>query len=166
MEKLFNVLSKYIVFIFCFVFISGFSQEGSKKVVLFYSTDCPICINYINKINSIDSICRAKNIEFLIVLPKNYNKKDAKRFNKKYKQNFDFWFDKQNQLVEKYRAHITPEVFYILNDSIRYSGAIDNWYMDIGKRRSIITENYLLDAINLMSYKYQKIKAVGCFINK
>lgn len=166
MEKLFNGLSKYIVFIFCFVFLSGFPQEGSKKVVLFFSTDCPICINYINKINIIDSVCKVKNIDFLIILPKDFNKKDAKKFNKKYKQKFNFQFDKQNQLVQKYKAQITPEVFYIMNDSIKYSGAIDNWYIDIGKRRSIITENYLLDAINLMSYKYQKIKAVGCFINK
>jgi hypothetical protein len=50
-----------------------------------------------------------------------------------------------------------------------YSGKIDNWFEDIGKRRTIITEFYLQDALNSVirhrEPAIKETKPVGCFID-
>ena len=77
--------------------------------------------------------------------------------------------DTKSLMAKKLGATITPEVFLLGKTGvIRYSGRIDNWAFDLGKKRSVITEHNLIDAIEAVlqnkSVKIKKAKAVGCFI--
>lgn len=164
--------SNGILFILLLVANFAFGQNNKWQVSLFFSTDCPICIQYTNKIKQIDSLCRANEIGFQLILPKGFTKNDAKKFNKKYHTNFLFKLDSKNELVKRLEAEITPEVFLenTLTRQVVYRGAIDDWFADVGKRRITTTAFYLLNAIQeslrgqLVSVP--KTKAVGCIINQ
>lgn len=55
-------------------------------------------------------------------------------------------------MLAKYlKATTTPEVFVLNNKGeVVYSGAIDNWAIDLGEKRQVITEFYLKDALNAL----------------
>jgi hypothetical protein len=68
------------------------------------------------------------------------------------------------------QATITPEVF-VMNQKkeIVYSGRIDNWAYELGKKRTVITEHDLANVLENLNkgivVKPYQTKAVGCFIN-
>jgi hypothetical protein len=51
-----------------------------------------------------------------------------------------------------------------------YRGAIDNWAVDLGQSRPVITENYLSDVLHSIAQgrdvPVRETKAVGCFIER
>lgn len=92
-----------------------------------------------------------------------------------YKREYDLHFplalDVGGQLSSKLKAKVTPEVF-LMDDKGRvlYEGAIDNWFYQPGRRRTVTTQHYLIDAIeNSIAGKSVKVKrteAIGCPIVK
>ena len=72
-------------------------------------------------------------------------------------------------IAEIFKATITPEVFVVdSSNRVWYSGAIDNWSFDTGKKRQFATEHYLKDALkalrNGQKPAVSETKAVGCYI--
>jgi hypothetical protein len=49
-----------------------------------------------------------------------------------------------------------------------YSGAIDNWAVDLGQKRQVITEFYVRDVLQALIHQqtipYAKTQAIGCFL--
>ncbi|MBX2914872.1 MAG: hypothetical protein KF856_06320 [Cyclobacteriaceae bacterium] len=79
--------------------------------------------------------------------------------------------DKSHRITKKLAATITPEVFLLSgSEEVLYSGAIDNWFFELGRYRPEITEHYLLDAItatlNQTTPAVTKTTAIGCFIQQ
>jgi hypothetical protein len=73
-------------------------------------------------------------------------------------------------LTKALKATVTPEAVVIDNNKNRiYSGKIDNRFEDIGKRRTIITEQYLQDAIDAILHNklpaIERTEPVGCILN-
>ncbi|MBP8250143.1 MAG: hypothetical protein KAX72_08570, partial [Chitinophagales bacterium] len=78
-------------------------------------------------------------------------------------------FDEQSSLVNQLQASITPESFIVDNKGkVVYSGAIDNWAVDLGQKRQVITEFYVRDVLYALlsgsKIPYHKTTAVGCYI--
>jgi hypothetical protein len=104
------------------------------------------------------------------VIPGNdFRPEEVRSFKKKYRISFPVYMDKQGKLAGYFKAQITPEVFVIDNsEQLRYTGRIDNWAYELGKKRSVITAHDLKDALSALvinkPIRVTKTKAIGCFI--
>jgi thiol-disulfide isomerase/thioredoxin len=141
--------------------------EHKTYVIIFLGTDCPISQKYVSRIQSLKKSYEGK-IEIIGVFPSTYSVKQVLEFKKEYGVSLKLFIDDQMLLVEKLKATVTPEVFLISENDLVYSGAIDNWFYDLGKYRTETTENYLQNAIDsLLQGKTPAIKkteAIGCVI--
>ena len=148
------------------------AQNSVATVYIFLSPQCPICKKQTIYLKELYQNYAIRNIRFKgIFPPKMASKKDIEDFRKKFEIPFELELDKKNTLSNKFSATVTPQVFF--TDSLHqviYSGAINNWFPDVGTHRQVITENYLGDAIdnylNGLTINTRVTKPVGCFIVK
>ncbi|TAE86244.1 MAG: alkyl hydroperoxide reductase [Bacteroidetes bacterium] len=139
-------------------------------VFIFISPECPLCQSYTLTINKLLTTYQTDSIRFLGIVPgQSFTTAETLGFKRKYKCNLTLLHDPNNKLTNLLKASITPEVF-ILNQQqkVIYQGRIDNWAYEVGRKRTVITEHNLRDAIEAFK-KHQpitppKTKAVGCFI--
>ncbi|TDE13620.1 redoxin domain-containing protein [Dyadobacter psychrotolerans] len=145
------------------------SFDKKLRIIVFLSPECPLSQNYSLVLNQIQEQNKETTDVIGIFPGTSYLPKDYQAFKEKYKITFPLLTDSAKKLVVKLDAKVTPEVFLLdVNDKVIYSGAIDNWVIDLGKKRSKATAYYLSDAIT--SYIQSKpvdlvsTKAVGCYI--
>lgn len=145
-------------------------NTSTASVFIFLSPECPLCQKYSLTIREIEKKYSAKGVAFYYVFPGTYySKKEINRFLIKYGLKSIAFLDPDLKVTKSFSALITPEVF-LLNQKheLIYSGKIDNWYEDIGKRRTVITEHYLASALDAqiqgLEVEIKKTLAVGCFI--
>ncbi|MFT5311332.1 MAG: hypothetical protein ACI8VL_002248, partial [Bacteroidia bacterium] len=77
--------------------------------------------------------------------------------------------DNGNQLAQNLGATVTPEVFVLNSESeIIYSGKIDNWVNDLGKKKLEVSEHYLEDALTAFikgkPINQKETTPIGCLI--
>lgn len=141
------------------------------KIYFFLATSCPISQLYTSYINKLNTILPAKNVEITVVFPSADNniKKDVKKFITKYGLVNSIIIDKNNLLTKKLGATTTPEVFILnMKEEVIYHGAIDNLYLELGRKRFSATENYIEQAINqyingnVISISH--VQPIGCYI--
>lgn len=147
---------------------SAINQENI--LFIFLSPDCPLCQNYAKAIRELH-LDYGDEINFVgLVSGELYSEKEITEFMHIYKLNFPVFLDATYNLSESFDAEITPEVvFYNTNTvEVLYQGAIDNWAISLGKKRTVVTEKYLKEAFeNYFANKEinpNKTEAVGCFI--
>ncbi len=146
-------------------------KNSKATVILFLSPECPLCESYSLNIRNLLVQYTNKDIRFLAIIPgKEYSKEQVISFRNKYQlKDLTFWFDPKYNLCESLGATITPEVFVVNRTGQRlYSGRIDNWAYELGRKRKVITEHDLLNVLTAIqegkSIKPYQTKAVGCFI--
>ena len=153
------------------IYLNNISQSPAM-VITFFSPECPISENYTLTINKIASEYGVKNIRFIQVFPGTiYSDEKIMDFITFHKLAPEIVLDRQLELTEFFGASVTPETFVLDNENnIIYSGAIDNWVVDLGSKRQVITEFYLQDALDAALLgklpEIKKTKPVGCFIEK
>lgn len=142
---------------------------GKLTVLLLWSPECPLCQNYAPVTAKLQ--LKYPGVAFYGIIPgAAYTTKEVDEFSRKYKVNFPVLIDKKHSLTKYIKGTTTPEVLVINRmGAITYRGLIDNWAVSLGKKRQVITENYLDDALSqLMTAKtsiYKETKPVGCLIN-
>ena len=140
------------------------------NVFIFFSPDCPICQKNSLAIRELQAKYVQDSVQFMLVYPATFSsRKKIRRFQQKYKLEISGILDKQNELVKRLSATVTPECFLVnRKGEVFYSGKIDNAFEDIGKRRTVITARYLDDAIDNMLHNQvvsiKRTEPVGCFI--
>lgn len=145
-------------------------KKNKLTVFVFVSPECPLCKNYASELNSINNKYHDKNVQFFGVFSgKFYTNKQYQEYAKIYKINFTLINDEKKNLSKLFGAKVTPEVVVLDNKQfVRYKGQIDNWAYEIGKKRKIVTEHNLTDALDalLSGNKINKPQthAVGCLI--
>ena len=77
--------------------------------------------------------------------------------------------DSGARLARQLRVRVTPEVVVMQSDGrVRYQGAIDDWYVSLGKHRSEVTQHYLCDALDAVlagnDVAVTRTDAVGCLV--
>jgi peroxiredoxin len=150
------------------------AQTDSIMVYVFLSETCPICQNQTLSLRDLNDDFAPKGIKIIGVFP-NIEMSDSTsifRFKKKYKLNFGVQLDDNQLLSSKLQASVTPQVFVVRKNTqeILYEGKIDNSFERVGKRRQIITDFYLRDALTQIIQNQcvtlKKTEPVGCFIQK
>ncbi len=138
----------------------------TDRVVIYFSPECPICIESFPTIESLSQKFR-KEIEFNLVVSKSESKQ-AQTFLSKYHPTARIVVDENGLLQKLLAARVTPEAFLLKEGKVIYRGRIDDRYAGIGQRRTVIRTNDLADAV-LAYVEHKPIKttstvAVGCFL--
>jgi hypothetical protein len=158
-------------------FITGFISYSSLftyakvvepvKTYVFMAVECPVSQKYIYRLNELNDLHPDMNI--VGVFQENTSEAKLTEFGDRFGVEFPLVFDKDHRWALKYKVEITPEVFLIDRfDRVVYSGAIDNWFISLGRNRKVPSEHYLLEAYLAIKQgeevKNKKTKAVGCFL--
>jgi hypothetical protein len=153
------------------VWSSAVLQEKKAKVYFFFAPECPISINYTKAVNAFYADSSNSALEMAVIIPGSYYTDSAlAAFVQTYQLEIPVVLDRKKQLTNLLEATVTPEVFLLdgKDNSILYSGKIDNWAMGLGSKRRTVTEFYLNDALQLFRNGEEIIvnrtTPVGCFI--
>lgn len=143
-----------------------------SEIVIFMAVDCPVTQKYMSTIKSL-ALHYQNQISVTGYFPAGLTRQNEKQFRKEFRipDIIKLIDDKSHLMTDKLVASITPEVFLLTaNGEVLYSGAIDNWFFELGRYRPEVTENYLKDAITATLNKtlptVTKTTAIGCFIQK
>ncbi len=140
------------------------------SVVTFFSPECPLSENYTKTLNAIQDSFQNKGVSFITVFPGDfYSNEKILSFIADYKLHQINVRDKKLEFATALNASTTPETFILnRNAEILYSGAIDNWATALGEKRQVITEFYLIDALNALinnqPVSISQTTPIGCFI--
>jgi len=140
-------------------------------VFVFLDGNCPICQRYASILNQIHQDYQDQGILILGVFPEQESEKFSGDFYKsEYNIDFPLFADPIQQLTKSLSATITPEVVVVdKRGEIRYRGAISNWFLGPGEKRSVVTEHYLRDALDHIiggtEIDVRSTKPIGCYIS-
>lgn len=146
--------------------------QPTATVLVFISHECPVTQQYTPLLRQLHGQYQSKGIAFYGVFPQGkYKARELAAFAGLYGIPFRLLVDRRGECAEWLNARVVPEVFLLDSGSrVLYSGAIDNRFYAIGKRRPEVTETYLKDALeavlNRTAIKTNKTAAIGCFIEK
>lgn len=166
---------KYLFLISLFFFQLSLSKANdSLTVYVFLSETCPICQNQTFYLRELQQEFAGKKIAFVGVFPneKFSTKESIDKFAKKYRLNFTLQRDENQTLTKMLGATITPQVIVYQHNTkeIKYNGMINNGFERVGRRRQVITDFYLRDALLALTegkpVTLPETKPVGCFIVK
>ncbi|KYP13338.1 redoxin domain-containing protein [Flavihumibacter sp. CACIAM 22H1] len=150
---------------------SGLLQEHKWTLLVFLSPECPLSKNYAIVIQQLADEF-ASQLQVIGIIPgKSFSTKETRQFAAKYKLQFPLLIDEKMELVKMVQASTTPEAVLLTEKAeLIYRGAIDDWAVDLGKKRTKASREYLKDAIKQTVAGIpviQKINPpVGCLINE
>ncbi len=165
-------MKKFLLSIFCiFFFTVWLSGKDSISVYIFLLDECRICQETAPELNAL-YLAYGNEIGFIGLFPNFSSKKQGiEAFKEKYNIKFNTKTDYFKTQAQRFEATILPEVI-VYNETqkyIIYRGAINDLFYTPGKRRQIVSKNYLRDALIASSNgKQPPIKVsqpIGCFIN-
>ncbi len=153
-------------------FIVCAQGNDSITVYIFLSETCPICQSQTLQLRELHNAYSKQGIEFVGLFPNitMSNEASIRKFGKKYDLDFKLMLDKNQKMKKQLSATHTPHIFVVrkADNKVLYSGKLDNSFENIGRRRQVITEHFLRDALeNILHNKHvspAKTDAVGCFI--
>lgn len=150
----------------------GNSNKKKAYVIFFLSPECPLCQSYSLTIKKLHEKFKSQGIDFVAIIPgTEYSLLKIVEYRNGYGlKNIPFFLDPNFAFSKQTKASITPEVFVLnQNNHLVYSGRIDNWAYELGKKRAVITSHDLENVLQNLSagkeVKPYQTKAVGCFIN-
>jgi hypothetical protein len=149
----------------------SFGTAGNVRVIFFLDPECPITNTYMLEIKNIEQAYAGKDVRFEAIFPvKSVNEQQINAFLKKYKITFTGRQDPDLSESEHYHATVMPQAVVVNKAGlVVYSGAIDDWYYGLGKRRPKASEHYLRNAIDATlegnPVLKAKTEAYGCLIN-
>jgi thiol-disulfide isomerase/thioredoxin len=146
-----------------------FSSPLSVFVLL--SPECPLCKNYSTVLNKINGQFSGDLSVYGIVPGKAYSAKEINKFIKDYKINFPVYVDSKKELTTYIEGTVTPEVILMNQQGeVIYRGAIDDWVSDLGKKKLVVSNEYLKTAIKQylqnQTVSIKSVEPIGCLINE
>lgn len=148
----------------------GLPAPGQAHVYVFLSPECPLCENYSLTISQLRKQFPERQVRFFGVFSGTYYSRETiGTYLSTYKPAVEPLLDPDYAVKAHFRAKVTPEVF-VVDDagSVVYSGKIDNWAIALGKKRQVVTEFYLRDALRAhlagQDPAIRRTEPVGCFI--
>lgn len=142
------------------------------KVIVFMSETCPICKSITSELRGIDETYADSVLSITAYFPTRTAKdpESLREFARKYKLRFDLSPDSNFINSSRFQATVTPEAFLIdvSTNRVVYRGMIDDSFASVGKRRGVIKNYYLRNAIESWSKgvtpQISETQPVGCII--
>jgi thiol-disulfide isomerase/thioredoxin len=145
-------------------------EGDSGTVFIFFSPDCPLCVNYTLTVTQLQQAYQKKGIGFVSVYPGTYyTVGEVEEFVNKYHPELPTILDPQLTFTKVCKATVTPEAILIDKEgNIVYRGAIDDWSFATGKKKRQADRFFLADAIEAFLSGHDPEPAatepIGCFI--
>ena len=145
-------------------------SQNELTVVYFLSPECPLCINYTLAFREISNQFSNDSVVFCGVHSADwFSTEEVENYQLKYNLEFEMLLDSGNQLATVLGASVTPEVFVLNSQSeVLYSGKIDNWVNELGKKKLEVSEHYLKNALlayqNGRAIEPSRTEPKGCLI--
>ncbi|MCS7466216.1 redoxin family protein [Stieleria sp. ICT_E10.1] len=145
-------------------------ERGNTKavVVTFMSTQCPISNSYVPQLNELSSKYRRSGVEFYgVVSDPSVTRADAISHRATYKVRFPVLFDGSGELRLALGPTHTPQVFVLDHRGrVLYSGAIDDRYVQLGRKKEAAETSWLEDAVQSVVHgtpiAVASTKPIGC----
>lgn len=158
--------------LFLLIVLASFVAKAQTQytVYVFFGENCPICQHHTLTLNNLTQKYASKGVEIIGVFPNPESDSAAiEEFRQKYKIQFALQKDTGRQLMKRFDATITPQVFVVANDSVFYKGGIDDRFAALGKRKTTPVipslENAIIALLQGKAVEVKETKAVGCFID-
>ncbi len=145
-------------------------QEAELTVVYFLSPECPLCLNYVLPIREIQQQFGSSPIQFYGVFAKEwYTPEAVNQYKLQHDLDLKMVFETGNELTNTLGATVTPEVFVLSSTSeVQYSGKIDDWVNQLGKKKLEVSEHYLKNALTALleggKVNPKRTEPIGCLI--
>jgi thiol-disulfide isomerase/thioredoxin len=126
--------------------------ELKATVLVFLSSECPICIEYVPELNRLVQDYAGKPVELFGVISDSVQKRgDAANFVKKFELQLPVLFDTTGQFADAFRPTHVPECVALGADGrIAYRGRINDHYAEVGKKRPQPTTHDLRGAMDAL----------------
>ncbi len=147
------------------------TPSDSLTAFVFLGTECPLSQNYTRTLNGLQDQYREQGLRVLGVFSvSDDHPRRINAFSRRYQLHFPVLRDARQELAAYFSASLTPEVFLTgRQGQLLYAGQIDNWFVDLGKQRTVITRHYLRAAIEAalgdQPIGTSRTEAVGCYIH-
>ncbi len=148
----------------------NYRNPGKLSVYYFLSPECPLCENYTKDFKDLYNEFSSDSIAFYGIFPGDYYSEDRiLRYFEEYELPIIPVLDLDFNMASYFKAKITPECVLVdIDGTILYQGKLDNWLLELGRRKRSVNQYYLKDAIKArLDGKIVDIKrteAIGCFI--
>lgn len=145
-------------------------QPPGVTVHVFLSTECPISQQYVRQLTHLQQQYGPLGVRFIAWFPlRTDSPRTIRQFQTEYALSLAGKPDSGARLARQLRVRVTPEVAVLQADGrVRYQGAIDNWYVTLGRHRTGATQHYLRDALNALlagkEVPVPETDAVGCLV--
>lgn len=146
-------------------------SKATAIVIFFTTTDCPLSNGYVPEMNRIRKDYSERGVAFYAVqTDTTIAEAEVRRHARDFAFSFPVLLDPQQFLVRLAGATATPEAAVLSNSGkVLYLGRIDNRVEDFDKRRSVVTELDLRDALDAVlagkPVPHATTPVVGCGIN-
>lgn len=134
-------------------------------VFIFYDPACPICAEYFPTIEKLAATY--SRWDFYLVFRAGVTD-SAQDFVRDYSPRAQILLDDDALLQLRLSATVTPQVFFLNDGKIVYSGRIDDRYESIGHRRSVIRSYDLRETLDKCRQGERSCRRttvpVGCFL--
>ena len=141
------------------------------SVTFFISPTCKICQYYALYMQELPIRFSLEKFTFRALMPgKHVTNEIALKYQSRYSITFPVSVDSLQE-HKSMKATVTPEVFVTDKDGVViYHGRIDDSYLDVGKRRSLVKNHELDEVLKALDkaevVKVRHVPAVGCIIEK
>lgn len=139
-------------------------------ILVLLSPECPMSVSYTRTLSQLQKEFHSLVRIFALVPGSTYPDEKVMTFSKAYGLNFPIYTDRKLQLTQKLKATVTPEAFlFNAEGKLVYSGAIDNWLQELGKKKTKPDQHYLrkalLHCLNGEPSPLPYVTPQGCLIN-
>ncbi|MBO6516505.1 MAG: redoxin family protein [Bacteroidia bacterium] len=145
-------------------------EDGRAKVFMFLAPDCPLCQTYSTELVKLNDYFKAENVDFYGVMPgKNYTREEVTHFIDSFQFKLPLLMDQDYKLTNTFEAKVTPEFFLVdSNQQVLYRGLMDDWAIDLARKRVKPSRYYLQNAIEAYlsgdKVEIAETEAVGCVL--
>lgn len=155
------------------VLLSSFARPtrtAALTVYVFLNTECPVSQQYTRRLGDIYRQYAPSNVQFVALFPfRTDSPQLIRQFRSTYKLPFIGRPDEGARLARQFGVKVTPEVVVVpAGGRVRYRGAIDDWYVALGKHRPDAVRHYLRDALDALlageAVAVPVTEAVGCLV--
>ncbi len=142
--------------------------EIKATAVVFLTTECPICRQYVPELNRLAAEFAAADAELLgVVYDPSQTREAASAFCNEFKVEFPVIFDGSGELAAQFQPTHVPQAFVLDRDgNVVYRGRIDDLYAGVKQRRAEATTHDLRVAVEStvagQAISVTETEAVGC----
>ncbi|MBK7475703.1 MAG: redoxin domain-containing protein [Haliscomenobacter sp.] len=140
-------------------------SQGRPMVVVTIGTECPICQKAAGVFQELADAY--PQVAFLGVFTKWEDTTLIRPFLEEYLLRFPMAIDPKHRLIRQLKTDVTPEIFLIdPKGDVQYRGSVNDWFVGLGKYRTVVTEHYLKNALDAYlagkPIAMPRTKAIGC----